>query len=350
METATRGKGRYDTLEHWLDELRERLRSLSPSRSELISVAERLPGAEAGLEKHELAALARGLERVWHIMRLLRLLSEHFGDRLFFGGGSVINYVYMVKAGEPPRLTFDLDSTWHRRVGSKRAILGEMVRFNKWLSERGLTLRIPVSRDRVVELYVVEHDAEKDVFPYFVPLRVPVITRYDGEPFYRFLGISDYSLIGELRRVFKETLGVRDPRIDYVRLEVGLDPAGMPRAETVLEDVFGQRAKAWITELEYQLAAKIRYKVAKDFGDDLGYNLHDILKAVLDLRLLQHVDIGRVRVHAGRIDWRVAERNLDALLGPAGHALWERNYHYTLVRKRYTLEEVVERIRRLIPC
>ena len=35
------------------------------------------------------------------------------------------------------------------------------------------------------------------------------------------------------------------------------------------------------------------------------------------------------------------ERNLGALLGPAGRRLWEASYHYALARKQYRLEDVI---------
>lgn len=65
--------------------LSARLNALTPRLAQVAAVARRLPGAGDGLEKWEVEQLGRGLERVWHIMRLLRLLSEYFGDRIFFG-------------------------------------------------------------------------------------------------------------------------------------------------------------------------------------------------------------------------------------------------------------------------
>ena len=339
---------RIDSFEQMLGEIRARLKLLTPRPSQLAVVARRLPGTERGLERWEVEQLSRGLERVWHIMRLLRLLTEYFGDKLFFGGGSILNYVYMVKFSEPPRLTFDLDSAWCRRVPSKRVILKEMVGFNRWLVENGLTPKIPLSRDRVVELFIVEYDRDKDFFPELLSLRIPVITRYDGEPFHEFLGIQDYGVIMRLRRVFKEVLGVKDPRIDYIRFEVSLDPGDMPRENAILEDIFGSRTQAWITRLEYQLASKITYKVAKDFGPDLNYNLHDILKAVLDLRLLRYANAGAVKHYAGSIDNGAVKRNLDALQSPAGRRVWEKNHHYILARRRYALEDLAEQVKTLI--
>ncbi|RDD53163.1 MAG: hypothetical protein BA066_05845 [Candidatus Korarchaeota archaeon NZ13-K] len=331
-----------------LEDLKARIRSITPQFSFLLDVTRKLPGAEGGMDRRELHAVARGLERVWQIMRLLKLLSEYFGDRLFFGGDSILNYVYMINYAEPPRLTFDLDSAWHRRVTSKRVLIGEMLKFNMWLSEEGLTLDLPITPERTMKIFVIEYDREKDHFPTLLSLRMPVITRYDGRPFYEFLGMRNHNLITRLRGVFEEMMGVRNPRIDYIRLEVSLDPGEMPREEVMLKDAFGFEAKAWITELGYQLASKITHKVARDFGPDLRYNLHDVLKAALDLRLLGHVDGESVRMYVGSMDLHVTRHNLASLLSPGARKIWKDNYHYTLVRKRYSLEELVGHVNALM--
>lgn len=342
------GPGDAGRIEELVDDVRARLRLITPQFSLLVDVAHKLLGAENGMDKRETHAVARGLERVWHIMRLLKLLSEYFGDRLFFGGGSILNYIYMIKYNEPPRLTFDLDSAWHRRVTSKRVVIGEMLKFNMWLSEKGLTLNLPVTSKKTVKIFLIEYDREKDYFPALLSLRMPIITRYDGRPFHEFLGIRDYNLITRLRGIFEEVMNVRNPRIDYIRFEVSLDPDEMPKEEAMLEDAFGSRVKAWITRLEYQLASKIAYKVARDFGPDLEYNLHDILKAALDLRLLDHVDKKIVEQYIGPVDPFTARRNLDSLLSPEARRIWENNYHYILIRKRYTLEGLIKRVNALV--
>jgi len=329
-------------------ELWERLRKLTPDVRVLEEALDRLPGAE-GLSARERLAVLRGLERVWHIMRLLRLLSEYFGERIVFGGGSILNYIYMVRVGEPPRLTFDLDASWYRRVASKRIILKEMVEFNRWLDETGNTLSIPVTAKKYVKLYIVEYDVEKDYFPDLLSLRVPVITRYDGRPFYQFLGIRDYGIITGLRSVFEEVLGVRDARIDYIRLDISLVPPSANGEEVTVEDIFGFEHRAVVTPLEYQLASKIEYKLGRDFGDALKYNIHDILKALLDLRLLEHVNLEEVARHIRSPETvkRALPVNIRVVLGE-GRRLWERNYHYTLVRRRHRLEEVVEKVERMV--
>ncbi|MEM1611442.1 MAG: hypothetical protein QXQ57_07355 [Sulfolobales archaeon] len=330
----------YDLM---LEELRHKLKDLTPGMDILVETAQKIPGAEGGLSKRDLNTVTQDLERVWHVLRLHRLLADFFGDEIGFGGDSILNYYYMVGVGEPPRFTFDLDASWHRRERLKRVVLARMAEFNRWLAENNLILRIPVGGGRVAELFRVEHDVEKEHFPDILPLRMPVITRYGGEPFHRFLGIADYSLISELRMVFSETLGIKDPRIDYVRFEVGLNPEDMPWEDITLENLFGWRVRSRVTRLEYQLASKIRFKVAKDFGDKLGHAIHDILKAVLDLRLLSHVDARAVSEYASPFDLGIAESNISTLLA-SGQRFWT-SHHYTLIRRRYTLEEVIAKVR-----
>jgi len=325
-----------------------KLKSLTPEYSRLPAIARKIPGAEHGLEAWEINSVERGLERVWHIMRLLNLLSQYFGEKLFFGGGSILNYVFMVKYGEPPRLTFDLDSAWYCKVESKRIILREMIRFNKWLVENNAVLEIPVSSSRKMLLFLVEYDVDKDFFPELLSLRIPIITRFDGRPFYEFLNIRDHNVIRMFRKIFREVLGVKDPRIDYIRFEISLNPSNMPREEVLLEDLFGSRIKTWITSIDYQLASKIIYKISRDFGGDLEYNIHDILKAALDLRLLKYIDSENVRRYVKNLSYSIVQRNLDSLLKTEGRKLWETNYHYILVRKKYMLEQLVDEIKTLI--
>ncbi len=70
------------------------------------------------------------------------------------------------------------------------------------------------------------------------------------------------------------------------------------------------------------------------------------MKAVLDLRLLDWIDIGEVSRYIRDPDrlGNASENNIEALL-TMGRELWNRNYHYTLIRKKYTIEEIAERVK-----
>jgi hypothetical protein len=122
--------------------------------------------------------------------------------------------------------------------------------------------------------------------------------------------------------------------------------AGAPVEEISATDIFGLEHRIRITGLGYQLASKLENKVGKHFGEDLRYAIHNILKAVLDLRLLDKIDIEEVSRYIRNADLvkENSHRNIEALLA-IGRELWNRNYHYALVRKRYTLEEIAERVK-----
>ncbi len=328
--------------------LEDSLKKLTPSWDILENALKKLPGSQ-GLGSGEKFQILRGLERIWHIMRLLNLLSRYFGDRMVFGGGSIINYIYMIGAGRPPRLTFDLDASWYRRVAGKRVLLKEVIGFNKWLAEIDGVLEIPVDGGKNIYLYIVEYDVEKDYFPRLLSLRVPVITRYDGRVFYEFLGIREYDVIKSLRKIFSKVLGVANARIDYIRFEVMLDPQPVEPVILNTRDILGFRQEASITPLEYQLAVKLEYKLGRDYGVDLKYNIHDLLKALLDLRLLRNIDLEDVLKHISSRE-RVREnawKNIEAVLS-MGARLWSRNYHYILIRRIESLEEIAREVGEIV--
>lgn len=339
MPQRRRGPVMPDRICNELERFRERLKMLTVSPDTLAGAVNKIPEGEK-LTQAERFDVIRSLERVWHIRNLMRCLAEFFSGKLVFGGGSVLNYFYMIKAKEPPRFTFDLDAAWHEEVPLKRVLLAELELFNKWLTERELVLQIPVGYGKTVLLNIVEYDAEKDHFPELLSLRIPVLMRYSGQPFYEFLEIKDYHVIKELRQVFKEVLGIKDPLIDYVRFEISLKPVGDAVTES-LEDLFGTKFEATLTPVEQQLAFKILSKVARDFGPNIKYEIYDILKATLDLRLLNHVNTHSLRkyLRVSASDINVINSNLSRLL--ENEEIYEKGYHYILVRKRYSLKDII---------
>lgn len=286
------------------------------------------------------------LERIYYITLLMKELQEHFSSRIQFGGGVVLNYIFMPQL-DVPRFTFDLDSSWRERVSSKRSILGEIVGFNKYLSEK-YPICLPVSADKCLKLMTVEYDVEKDHFPHVLSLRLPVITRWSGVEFYNYVKVStglelDYTALSKLRKCFQSSIGVKDARVDYVRFEITLEP-GYPSRELEVDLPFKLgRVKLNITELEYQLASKLVFKIGWNFGADLQANLHDVLKAILDMRLLVLVDEFRfknyVELLASSRGLRLRdigdniERNTSELLKTGGE-LWS-GFHYLLIRAKY---------------
>ena len=61
----------------------------------------------------------------------------------------------------------------------------------------------------------------------------------------------------------------------------------MSREEAGFADLFGSSLRA-TAPVEYQLASKARFKLAKDFGAQLRYNIYDILRAAPGMQLLEH--------------------------------------------------------------
>jgi hypothetical protein len=264
---------------------------------EIISRGLRLGGGER-------LDVLRMLERVYYIVLLMRELQGCFNNLIQFGGGAVLNYIF-VSLIDVPRFTFDLDTSWRGRVEGKRRLLGELTRFNKYMAQKHPICML-VDESKCLELMVVEYDVEKNHFPDILSLRLPVITRWSGLEFYKYVrartGVRmKFSLVKELRRIFSNTLGVRDAKIDYVRFEISFNKE-YPGVEVEVELPFKLGvANLNITELEYQLASKIVYKLGRDYREDLGYVMHDILKATLDLRLLEAVDRRRVASYVTRI-------------------------------------------------
>jgi hypothetical protein len=298
------------------------------------------------LSEGERLDVLRMLERVYYIVLLMRELQDYFNNLVQFGGGAVLNYIF-ISLMDVPRFTFDLDASWRGRVEGKRRLLGELTRFNKYMAQKH-PICMPVDESKCLELMVVEYDVEKNHFPDILSLRLPVITRWSGLEFYKYVrartGVRmKFSLVKELRRIFSNTLGVRDAKIDYVRFEISFNKE-YPGVEVEVELPFKLGvANLNITELEYQLASKIVYKLGRDYGEDLGYVMHDILKATLDLRLLEAVDRRRVASYvtriAGETGVTLAEVKTNITtntryLVERGGDYWN-NIHYILVRSKY---------------
>jgi hypothetical protein len=99
-----------------------------------------------------------------------------------------------------------------------------------------------------------------------------------------------------------------------------------------------------IAELEYQLDFKFIYKIEWDFREKLKGSLHDVLKVILDMRLLDLVDkcefkeyveklVNNIGLKIGGIKSNM-ERKFTKLLKNRKRFFWMR-FHYTLVRAKY---------------
>ena len=308
-----------------VEELIEGIEKLTPSLKIIEDEIDRLNIQE--LAPHEKHQIIRNMERVWYLIKLLKLLQSFFKEKMGFGGDSVLNHLFLSrKYNEVPRFTFDLDASWRERVEMKRTLLKEFLEFNKHLAVERESLELPVTDDKTICLYTVEYDSEKDFFPDFLSLRYPILSRWSGEEFYKYArritGLNmDYAIIDALRRIFAGSLGVSNARIDYIRFEVSIGYEYPVRRETIELPFNLGKVKVNVTELEYQLASKIANRVGKDFGKHVPHVLPDILKAATDLRLLKYTDLEKVKTYAEEISGEsfqelviVADKNLSILL------------------------------------
>ncbi|HDI75022.1 MAG: hypothetical protein DRJ52_02150 [Thermoprotei archaeon] len=329
----------------------EKLSKLTPGDTDLEELCTYLFKDYKALPQSDKTLLKAHSERIWHILRLLKLMAEFFGDKLSFGGGAIINYLIAPHYELEPRLTFDLDTGWLPGYKAKRVVLVEIAKFNKWLADSNETLVLPIGKERGIPLYLVMYDREHDYFPQVLSLYIPVICRHVGEPFYSYLrnriGVElHFSRILELKKLFEKTLGVREAKIDELRFEI----ASMPNTPTIkVKQVFPGKlgeVEFLMSELEWQIALKIVGKIGKNFGENIEYALHDILKATVDLRLVKYLNRSRLLEHLKNLSLSpsqvlsTAEKNLK-VLAEKGETYW-LSFHYTYLRKKISLRELVE--------
>jgi hypothetical protein len=119
-----------DISDNTLSEFKRQLVRIVPSIETLEDELKRLTSTIKPSEftRGDYNQVLFSLERVYYITLLMRELQEYFSSRIQFGGGVVLNYIFMPQL-DVPRFTFDLDSSWRERVSSKRSILGEIVSF-----------------------------------------------------------------------------------------------------------------------------------------------------------------------------------------------------------------------------
>jgi len=325
-------EGGVELLEWWL-------RRVAPRREVLVEQLREWAPRELGGRVESM--LLPHMERVYHIMRVFRAMAEVAGEKLTFGGGSIINYIYLPRHREPPRLTFDVDSASRRKLGLKRHLLSLVLEVNRWLSERGEGFILATRREGLPVGFIV-WDAEKDYSPNMLSLKMPIITLYGSGAsihtyFSKEVGVSlDYESISRLREVAR-AFGARELRVEEVRAEIMLEPVGDAVEERVELPFKLGPVTASITNPHLQVAMKIVFKLAKSWSDeDLRYVSHDMLKALLDTRLAEHLDKTETRSYIERLGGAPLERIKQNLA--RAEADLEKHYssfHYSLVKLKY---------------
>ncbi|MGB9704286.1 MAG: hypothetical protein ACPL3C_02465 [Pyrobaculum sp.] len=306
-----------------LRQFREVLR-LVPTIDEIRQVLTRLGWPHAPSQQ----LLSDG-ERVAYMIRYSQIMNRR---GFVIGGGFSINYVVLPDIGEPPRFTFDID-TAPPTPASKLSVLEMVAEANRELVEEGHAVAVWAGRH--VYFGLLEHDVEKDVFPYLLPLRVPVVARWSGVPLWAYLrrmGVEvGYDVIAEVKRISAEVLGVDTPRVDFLRIGVSVELN--PPVE--LYGGFKISSVAW------QLAEKARRKIVDPLRR--GYVDHDVLKALLDLRAVWAVP----RSSLARYFDEGLRAELVELLPQAAERtdIYWQSHHYALVKGKYSSpREVAERI------
>jgi len=336
-----------------LTEFKKEIMRIVPDIKILEKEAERIINNIQVLSDDERQTLIQSLERVYYIIFILKELTEFFKEKISFGGGSVLNYLFISSKDEAPRFTYDLDANWNLDVSNKRELLEEIVVFNAALSER-YKVRLPVDERRYLDLYQAEYDIEKDYFPDILSLRMPVLMRWSGLEFYRYVRSvaninMSFNLIRRLRKIFEEVLKIRDAKIDYIRFEISFKK-DMPYKsyEIELPFEFG-REKINITVIEYQMASKIIEKLGKDYGDKIDLAAHDIIKTILDLRYLRYCDLNEVARYIDVLSEKYNVKKDEIMKNIVRNIRYVEKYldeymkkqYYILIRRKYSSREII---------
>jgi nucleotidyltransferase AbiEii toxin of type IV toxin-antitoxin system len=161
-------------------------------------------------------------------------IAELSDDRLQFGGGTLLNWVY---ARSSPRFSFDIDSQILRPKVTKEEILRDVIQdVNDRLRKAGNIIKIPFA-EKSIEVGSIEYDKEKDHFPDVLSLKRRVLALTVGQEAHRYIR-KELHLTDDMSREgskLKEHFGGFMPLIEEVRLEIG-SPASeehvFPRRKT----------------------------------------------------------------------------------------------------------------------
>jgi hypothetical protein len=218
-------------------------------------------------------------------------LAELSGDQLAFGGGTLLNWVY---ARETPRFSFDIDSQLRKSGFSKAKILSSVVEpLNHKLRKLGKLKTIEYGKTKY-EIGAIVFDAEKDHFEDVLSLKRPVFALHSGSPANVYMRKEVSKLerdSGEEGRRLKEYFGGKLPKIEDVRVEIGIprDEEGIyPSEETdvrplVYPEIGVDSVRARVTQKEYIIASKI-FKLGKRFeSEEEVYAIPDFVKSICDL-------------------------------------------------------------------
>ncbi len=218
------------------------------------------------------------------------VLAELTNGYLAFGGGTLLNWLF---ARNLPRFSFDIDSQIRKPGVSKEYVLDQVIKpLNDKLRAKKKLKRIEFGGAQL-DIGSVIHDREKDHFPDVLSLKRPVYSLFSGTEAHLYLK-KETKLrdSGEEGRRLKNFFGGKMPRIEDVRIEIGIprDSNGIfPAVRTkvtplVYPELDIDAVSARVTVKEYVMALKI-FKLGRQFElEEEQHAVADFVKSICDLQ------------------------------------------------------------------
>ncbi len=218
------------------------------------------------------------------------VMAELSGEALQFGGGTLLNWAY---AASSPRFSFDVDSQLKSPAVTKEEILDTLVtEINDELRKAKKIVSLDFG-GKELEIGSILFDREKDHFADVLSLKRPVFSNTTGAEAHVYLRkepeISRDTSRDGLK--LKEAFGGRMPRIDDVRVEIGIPKSDKDRfpyskfkvRPLVAPAVQVEPVQASVTVKEFIMGLKI-FKLGKDFEEaEEELALVDFVKSLCDI-------------------------------------------------------------------
>lgn len=289
--------------------LKEKIRKLLPREKDLRNLAKFFNLDLDGLSRIEYVNALRVLSRTYSMLKYTSILTSlRYGMVVIGGVGAGL---LLASKGEEPRFTVDSDLITTAGEEEVPRIVGEV---NAVLESKGMIVRIPVGRNSCIEVGRVKAlEVREKLGKKITPLIYSTFLRGEGKHFadYVFLvaekeGVKvDPSVLKgvklELRKAgdirvdgVKLVLTHNTPPRDPVRVDVpGIGPITVNSPEELIKD----KISILRTPLNWEkapLSIKVNWGV-------------EIVKAILDLRLLRHYSAS---VNLSRKDKEVVAKNI----------------------------------------
>ncbi len=303
------------------------------------------------------------VEREILVFDTFYLLNTTIGESLTFGGGTLLNWVYLRDA---PRFSFDIDSTYVNGPTSKDWLLGNLIgKLNRSLRSRGYAREYEFG-ERSIELGSVQLDVEKDHFQNLLSLKRSMPCYETGSELAQFLKRSNLSLTPNEARTLRKLWGAL-PRIEEVRIEIAFqtkaeESARFPHIRRKVIPLVGdalqvQSTVGRVTKPETIAALKI-LDLAKTYAEEELPNLVvDFIKDVCDLRMLQELDGDSVVNEIQRLSnadvnpvLRAAVRQVEKIAADGRAANWyaKRGTQTIFLRRQVSFQQLTGRVKQLI--